>query len=107
VRYHPIGKLAAQLNRLGLSVVAGNARLHGSPATLQEISALGDQNSAQSASSLEVAGSSWVARLAEMQNLAGLWFSAAARYQDRLSRIAGSSQILNRAKSLMVAAPCR
>jgi hypothetical protein len=42
-----------------------------------------------------------------MRNLAGLRLSATARYQDRLSRIAGSSQILNRAKSLMAAVPCR
>jgi hypothetical protein len=82
-------------------------RVRGSPATLQEISVLSGQSSAQSASSLEVAGSSWVGRVAAIRNLAGLLFSATARYQDRPSRIAGSSQIFNRAKSLMAAAPCR
>src|SRR5215831_7445737 len=53
------------------------------------------------------AGSSWIGRVAAIPNLAGLRFSATARYHDRLSRIAGSSQILNRAKSLMAAAPGR
>jgi len=49
-------------------------------------------NSAQSASSAEVAGSSWVGRVAAIRNLAGLRFSATARYQDRPSRIAPDSQ---------------
>src|SRR5262249_15167433 len=54
----------------------------------------------------KVARSSWVGRVAAIQNLAGLLFSATARYHDRPSRIAVSSQILNRAKSLMAGAPC-
>jgi hypothetical protein len=62
-------------------------------------------NSVQSASSPEVAGSSWVARVAAMRNFAGLRFSATARYQDRPSRIAGSLQIPSPAKSLMEVVP--
>jgi hypothetical protein len=49
---------------------------------------------------LAASGSMGVATVAAIRNLAGRQFSATSRYQDKLWRIAGSSQILKRAKSL-------
>src|SRR5262249_62040311 len=58
-------------------------------------------SSAHNASSQLTSGSSPVATVAAMRNLAGRRFSATSRYQDRAPRIAGSSQIFSLAKSLM------
>jgi hypothetical protein len=58
-------------------------------------------SSAQSASSLSDTGSSPAARVAAIRNLAGRRFSATSRYHESALWIAGSSQILSLAKSLM------
>jgi hypothetical protein len=55
-------------------------------------------SSSKRGSSLAAAGSICVARI---RNLAGRRFSATSRYHDRLSRIAGLSQIFKCAKSLI------
>ena len=62
-------------------------------------------SSAQSASSPLAAGSSFVATVAAMRNLAGRRFSATARYQDKAPQMAGSSQTVSLVKSLMGPAP--
>jgi hypothetical protein len=46
-----------------------------------------------------------MATVAAMRNLAGRRFSATSKYHDSAPRIAGSSQILSRAKSLMNRSP--
>src|SRR5215471_3848678 len=96
-------------SRLGPSAAGGN----GAPALIacQRARKIGvkSSNSAQSASSPLAAGSSCVATVAAIRNLAGHRFSATSRYHDNAPRIAGSSQTLSWAKSLMrglVTAPC-
>src|SRR5262249_7041250 len=58
-------------------------------------------SSAHNASSQLTTGSSPVATVAAMRNLAGRRFSATSRYQDSAPRTAGSSQIFSLARSLM------
>src|SRR5215471_1118258 len=58
-------------------------------------------SSAHNASSQLTRGSSPVATVAAMRNLAGRRFSATSRYHDSAPRIAGSSQIFSLARSLM------
>src|SRR5262249_32095080 len=57
-------------------------------------------SSTQSVSSLLAGGSSCVAIVAAIRNLAGRRFSATSRYHDSAPRTAGSSQIVSVAKSL-------
>src|SRR5262249_56837460 len=87
-------------NRLGPSAARGN----GAPAWIacQRVTNIGVRrlSSTHSASSLLVAGSSSVATVAAMRNLAGR-FSATSRYHASAPRIAGSSQTFSLAKSRM------
>ena len=62
-------------------------------------------SSAQSTSSPSAAGSSRAATVAAMRNMAGRRFSATSRYHESALWIAGSSQILILAKSLMCRHP--
>src|SRR5262249_48785435 len=86
-------------NRLGPSAARGNdppARI-----ACQRARNIGVRRSSsiQRASSLHARGSSCVATVAAMRNLAGRWFSATSRYHDSALPIAGSSQIFSLAKS--------
>src|SRR6516225_1593482 len=88
-------------SRLGPSAAGGKE----DPALIarQRVRKLGvsSSSSAHKASSLLAAGSSCVATVAAIRNLAGRRFSATSRYHDSAPRIAGSSQILSWAKSLI------
>jgi hypothetical protein len=92
-------------SRLGPSAVAGNDAPAWIACQRSRNIGVSRSSSAQSASSLDVAGSIGVASVAAIRNLAGRRFSATSRYQDRLSRIAESSQIFKSAKSLMKGLP--
>jgi hypothetical protein len=100
-----VRRVGETIRRLGPSTASGSRTPARIACQRARKSGVSRSSSAHSASSISDAGSSSAATVAAMRNLAGRRFSATSRYHESALWIAGSSQILSLARSLIGPAP--